>query len=657
MRTNSTEHRLTAVLLLVAGAALASPGASQDPVDALAATKFSPWRVLGPFGAKPNQGFRTEFVRPDRMTGGSPQMAQAVQNSAGKALHWRLPKSALTDGRIHHLDRFDVGEWDSIYLHRTATAKTAQQINFLIGMDDAIKLWVNGRLTFSRDTSHAVRKDQYPVPASLRQGQNDILLKISNKRSGAGFYFRAETPTDGTHKWGGGLPDDEHTSYEVSSVPIPDDIVLEVGGLLFLPDRSLLVCCRRGQVFRIENPAETDPAKLRMTVFADGLHEPLGMLLDDDGSLLVAQKPELTRLRDRDGDGRADSYETVVDNWGLSGNYHEYTFGPVRDGNGDLWCTLNIGFPSGTGPARIHRGSAFRVTPSGKFEITAMGLRSPNGLVVNDDGDVFYTDNQGEWMDVCRLSHLQPKKNYGHPVSFEWAHKMPDFGWGEQRTLPAVWYPYSLARSTSWPAIDRTKGKFGPYAGQMFVGDQNNSLIVRTTLEKVGGVWQGACYPFWQRFAGGINRLAFDADGTLYAGLTNRGWGSVGAKGHGLQRIRYTGEPPFDLLEVTATAEGFQLEFTKPLAADTSLHPKRFYVREYGYRYFSRYGSPEVDSRDIEITKVTPSADRRSVHLHTGKRTLHRAFEITIRGKLRSIDDERPLTQQAFYTLHALPKR
>ena len=82
---------------------------------------------------------------------------------------------------------------------------------------------------------------------------------------------------------------------------------------------------------------------------------------------------------------------------------------------------------------------------------------------------------------------------------------LPEFGWEKERTLPAVWYPYHLMRSTSWPVVDRTDGKFGPYAGQIIVGDQNNSLLVRTTLEKVKGVYQGACYPFWRGFAGGIN--------------------------------------------------------------------------------------------------------------------------------------------------------
>ena len=41
------------------------------------------------------------------------------------------------------------------------------------------------------------------------------------------------------------------------------------------------------------------------------------------------QRPELTRVKDTDGDGTADEYETVFDGFGMSGNYHEFAFGPA----------------------------------------------------------------------------------------------------------------------------------------------------------------------------------------------------------------------------------------------------------------------------------------------------------------------------------------
>ena len=49
------------------------------------------------------------------------------------------------------------------------------------------------------------------------------------------------------------------------------------------------------------------------------------------------------RIRDTDGDGMADVYEKVTDDFGISGNYHEFNYGPVKDANGNLFIALNTG--------------------------------------------------------------------------------------------------------------------------------------------------------------------------------------------------------------------------------------------------------------------------------------------------------------------------
>src|SRR5690606_15253403 len=50
----------------------------------------------------------------------------------------------------------------------------------------------------------------------------------------------------------------------------------------------------------------------RRTVFADGLHLPIGFALQPDGSVIVSQQPKLIRLRDTDGDDRADTSEILL---------------------------------------------------------------------------------------------------------------------------------------------------------------------------------------------------------------------------------------------------------------------------------------------------------------------------------------------------------
>ena len=81
--------------------------------------------------------------------------------------------------------------------------------------------------------------------------------------------------------------------YKIVDVPIPDDIMLEVGGLAFTDNDKLGVSTRRGDVWVIDKPYGKTPA---YTKFAQGLHEPLGLNYRDN-SFYLSQRGELTPSR------------------------------------------------------------------------------------------------------------------------------------------------------------------------------------------------------------------------------------------------------------------------------------------------------------------------------------------------------------------------
>ena len=57
-----------------------------------------------------------------------------------------------------------------------------------------------------------------------------------------------------------------------------------------------------------------------------------------------------------------------------------------------------------------------------------------------------------------------------------------------QLVPPAVWFPYgTMGRSRTGIKPDTTQGKFGPYAGQLFIGEFTTSKVGRVFLEKVDG--------------------------------------------------------------------------------------------------------------------------------------------------------------------------
>ncbi|HPA73088.1 MAG TPA: LysM domain-containing protein, partial [Spirochaetota bacterium] len=133
----------------------------------------------------------------------------------------------------------------------------------------------------------------------------------------------------------------EAATYRLHTYPVPSDLRLEASGVCVLPDGRLAVGIRKGEVWILENPLlESDrAADYHWHRFASGLHEPCGLTWHD-GALYTSQRSEITRLEDGDGDGVADAYLTVAKGWGVSGNYHEYAYGPAFDAQGNLWLTL-----------------------------------------------------------------------------------------------------------------------------------------------------------------------------------------------------------------------------------------------------------------------------------------------------------------------------
>ena len=76
-------------------------------------------------------------------------------------------------------------------------------------------------------------------------------------------------------------------------LPLPEGLVLEVGGIALLPDGRPLVCTRRGEVWIVDGITTEEP---EFRLFAEGLHEPLGLLVLD-GWIYVTQRGELSRMR------------------------------------------------------------------------------------------------------------------------------------------------------------------------------------------------------------------------------------------------------------------------------------------------------------------------------------------------------------------------
>ncbi|MDA7651799.1 hypothetical protein N8601_02205, partial [Akkermansiaceae bacterium] len=158
-------------------------------------------------------------------------------------------------------------------------------------------------------------------------------------------------------------------SYKVTQIPNPPSKfgTKQIDGLDFLPDGRMVVCLPSGEVFFY------DPKTSGWQIFAEGLHNPLGVIAESNSSLVISQRPEVTRVSDTDGDGKADFYQVMTDEFGMSGNYHEFHFTPVKDKEGNYFFSLGTGssgdgirpivrgkFDSRGRPGRMHSSTPFR---------------------------------------------------------------------------------------------------------------------------------------------------------------------------------------------------------------------------------------------------------------------------------------------------------
>lgn len=468
-------------------------------------------------------------------------------------------------------------------------------------------------------------------------------------------------------------------AYRITPYVLPDGVKLEASGLAQLPDGRIAVAIRKGEVWLLEHP-EADPANPQAVGYrriASGLHEPLGLLWHD-GALLTTQRAELTRLRDLDGDGVIDDYECVAKGWGVSGAYHEYAYGPVADPAGNLWITLNVrmGRPASMPGHRVKefpwRGWAMRVTPAGVLEPMCAGFRSPSGIGSDADGEIFATDQQGNWWGTNPILHLRRGAFFGNKDSLvdvrrpgspvqdpgelpqeitvvEAARRVPGL------VPPAVWLPYvKLGQSSTGIACDRSGGRFGPFEKQLFVGEFVYSWVNRVFLEKIGGEYQGAAFRFLDGFQCGPINMIFLRDGSLLVGETNRGWNSQGSRSFGLERVRWHGGTPFEIRTMKAQPDGFVLEFTAPLDAKAAAIPGSYAMSSYTYLYHQKYGSPEIDPQPVAITGAALLPDGRSVRLRCRGLRPGYVHELQVTG-VRSAGGESVANPIGYYTLNRIP--
>jgi len=301
--------------------------------------------------------------------------------------------------------------------------------------------------------------------------------------------------------------------------------------------------------------------------FFEGTQSTMDLALHHDGSLYVATRNEVFRLRDTDGDGAADDRTQIV-KLETSGNYpHNGLSGLAFDFAGNLYfgfgenlgATYKLLGSDGASVSGLEGGHIFRCTAEGKkIERLATGFWNPFHLAFDAQQRLFAVDNDPDAMPPCRLLHIVPQGNYGYQFRNGRRGLHPFTAWNGELpgTLPMV---AGTGEAPSGLLAYESDNLPAEYRGDLLATSWGDHRIERFHLEPRGASFRSKAQAV---VAGGENfrpvGLALAPDGSLLVS----DWVDKSYNVHGKGRI----------WRIRAAAAVKPDRLSDPLAALNSLH-------------------------------------------------------------------------------------
>jgi hypothetical protein len=448
-------------------------------------------------------------------------------------------------------------------------------------------------------------------------------------------------------------------AYTATSVE-PSKITASVGGFAWFSNGDLAMLdfvdldTKNGALIILRNL--NDPTKtVTSETILQNFSEPLGLQIVND----------VIYVNDQKGISKVEK--------NASGTYTKTLFSPrpVAAKSGRYPFAFNLEYVNGslyyamgthgiTSPENAQfPGFVYKVNmATGAVETLNSGMRMPNGMgTMKATGDLFYSDNQGEWRKASPVFHVQKGVFNGHPAGKSGG------GWWpapDKITPPAVWLP-SVSRSAYGNMSRSSTGlhevEKGIYKGSFLMGDNMLGRINRIFFEQVKGVYQGATFHFSNTIKGGVQHFIEGPDGTLFGGAlgtdNSSGWNWQGVLG-GMTKWTPNQKGIMDIVAIRSNQTGFDLEFTEPLAA-ADITPDNFWVVSYAYNQWSEdYGGSPEDVKKVKITALESSADRKQLAMTLEGLTKGRVYNFFIKNDLKSEAGNKIHFPWAWYTLNEI---
>jgi hypothetical protein len=465
-------------------------------------------------------------------------------------------------------------------------------------------------------------------------------------------------------------------------------------GLAWDAQGRLVFCTLKGEVFRAED-RDGDGCEETLTLLCDGLPTPYGIYVpataeggSKEGPVDVLVKTGLYRLwpagsvaaaggsAQRAGEGML---VRIASGWGCTDDYHDWAVGLVPDGTGGYFIALPCQQDERSQWAARFRGQVLRLMPKPRegsqtrpdgalldLQVVSSGHRFPMGLARSSHGDLFVTDNQGNYNPFNELNHVRQGAHYGFINALEKKEGVVP----PPLVPPAIDIPHPWTRSVNGicfletPPALRAQGQtgwFGPLEGHLIGCEYDTRRLIRMTLDAVGDTFQGAAYPLSippeDVNLGLLGPIvcAVSPSGLLYVGeIRDSGWGAGNNVGQITQVRVDPAALPCGIARVRAAPGGFELEFFQPVDLQRASDPSSYRIESYRRQSTPAYGGPDLDRRQETLRAVEVSPDGRSVRLTLPSLREGYVYEFKLRHLSREGKVFHP--DEAHYTLRQVPR-
>ncbi len=173
---------------------------ARQQLKIVGAPEENKWMVIGPFDNK--NGFNNKFPPEKKIK------LNKVYKSKSQLITWQHVEDGFQEGYIDLQKVFKIYNWSVGYGLIYVNSPDKKDVQLRIGSNDAVKIWLNNKLVWKFNIGRDSIFDDDIINVTLNPGPNKILIKVCNRISLWGFYFRI------TDEDGNGVPDIQYVSAD-----------------------------------------------------------------------------------------------------------------------------------------------------------------------------------------------------------------------------------------------------------------------------------------------------------------------------------------------------------------------------------------------------------------------------------------------------------